>query len=121
MRDPAPRPSSWIGKAGASVFSVDGKIGGECKNLSKRNMANTPQTLLIPGSNLVHGFLESEEPLNIVGLDNLNDYYDSSLNEYRLGVILKKASEAKDYSCGVLYMDPIIPKWYFVSYNTVLL
>ena len=31
VRDPGPRPSSWIGKAGAGVFSVDGIIGGEWK------------------------------------------------------------------------------------------
>ena len=32
VRDPAPRPSSWIGRAGAGVFSVDGKFDGEWKN-----------------------------------------------------------------------------------------
>ena len=33
MRDPAPRPISWTGKAGAGVFSVDGKFSGEWKNI----------------------------------------------------------------------------------------
>lgn len=31
--NPAPRPISWTGKAGVGVFSVDGKVGGEWKNL----------------------------------------------------------------------------------------
>lgn len=43
------------------------------------------------GANLVLRLLESEEPLSIVGLDNLNNYYDPSLKEYRLGVISNKA------------------------------
>ena len=61
---------------------------------------NLPQTLLITGSagfigaNLVLRLLDSEEPLSIVGLDNLNDYYDPSLKEYRLGEIRKKAAAA---------------------------
>ena len=46
------------------------------------------------GSNLVLRLLDSEEPLSIVGLDNLNDYYDPSLKEYRLGEIRKKAARA---------------------------
>jgi len=46
------------------------------------------------GSNLVLRLLESEEPLNIVGLDNLNNYYDPSLKKYRLGEIQKKAAKA---------------------------
>ena len=28
---PRPKADSWIGKAGADVFSVDGKFGGELK------------------------------------------------------------------------------------------
>ena len=44
------------------------------------------------GSNLVLRLLESKEPLKIVGLDNLNDYYDPSLKEYRLSVISRKYS-----------------------------
>lgn len=36
------------------------------------------------GSNLVLELLKSEEAVNIIGIDNLNDYYDVSLKEYRL-------------------------------------
>ena len=44
------------------------------------------------GSNLVLRLLESKEPLKIVGLDNLNNYYDPTLKEYRLSVISSKFS-----------------------------
>ena len=36
------------------------------------------------GANLMLRLLESPEPLKLVGLDNLNDYYDPSLKEARL-------------------------------------
>ena len=63
------------------------------------HMSNRTQTILVTGSagfigsNLVLRLLDSEEPLNIMGLDNLNDYYDPSLKEYRLGKIQKKADK----------------------------
>lgn len=42
------------------------------------------------GANLVLRLLDSKEPLKIVGLDNLNNYYDPSLKEYRLRLIDEK-------------------------------
>ena len=36
------------------------------------------------GSNLVMELLSQECPIHIVGIDNLNDYYDVSIKEYRL-------------------------------------
>ena len=36
------------------------------------------------GSNLVMKLLSQECPIQIVGIDNLNDYYDVSIKEYRL-------------------------------------
>ncbi len=51
------------------------------------------QTILVTGaagfigSNLVLELLKSESPVQIVGIDNLNDYYDVSLKEYRLSQI----------------------------------
>ena len=79
------------------MFSVDGKVGGEWKNYIQVNhIPNKTQTILVTGSagfigsNLVLRLLESKEPLNIVGLDNLNDYYDPSLKEYRLRLIDEK-------------------------------
>ena len=55
------------------------------------------KTILVTGSagfigaNLVLRLLEGSEPLRIVGLDNLNDYYDPSLKDYRLGLIAARA------------------------------
>ena len=43
------------------------------------------------GTNLVLRLLDSSEPVKIVGMDNLNSYYDPSLKDYRLGVIADKA------------------------------
>ena len=43
------------------------------------------------GANLVLRLLENKEPMKIVGLDNLNSYYDPCLKEYRLELIANKA------------------------------
>jgi len=48
------------------------------------------------GSNLVMKLLDSLSPVNIIGIDNMNDYYDVSLKEYRL----KKIEELVDSSKG---------------------
>ena len=45
------------------------------------------------GSNLVMELLKTVEPVTIVGLDNMNDYYDVSIKEYRLEQINKLAAE----------------------------
>ena len=45
------------------------------------------------GSNLVMELLRTVEPVHIVGLDNMNDYYDVSIKEYRLAEIEKLAKE----------------------------
>ena len=44
------------------------------------------------GANLVLELLRTVEPVTIVGLDNMNDYYDVSLKEYRLREIEKEAA-----------------------------
>ena len=49
------------------------------------------------GANLVIRLLMSEEPVRIMGLDNLNDYYDPRLKEYRLQLIDKKAAEHPEH------------------------
>lgn len=36
------------------------------------------------GSNLVLELLRTQSPVNIIGIDNMNDYYDVSVKEYRL-------------------------------------
>ena len=45
------------------------------------------------GSNLVMELLRSVDNVTIIGLDNMNDYYDVSIKEYRLGEIEKLAAE----------------------------
>ena len=57
------------------------------------NLNLTGKTVLITGaagfigSNLVMELLRTVSPICIVGLDNLNDYYDVSIKEYRLSQI----------------------------------
>lgn len=45
------------------------------------------------GANLVRELLRSSDSLELVGVDNLNDYYDVSLKEQRLAEIEQNASE----------------------------
>ena len=44
------------------------------------------------GSNLVLKLLETQSPVNIVGIDNLNDYYDVSIKHWRLEQIQASAA-----------------------------
>ena len=43
------------------------------------------------GANLVMDLMKTDEPMLLIGLDNMNDYYDVSLKEYRLDEINKLA------------------------------
>ncbi|CYU98868.1 nucleotide sugar epimerase [Streptococcus suis] len=47
------------------------------------------------GSNLVIELLKGEESVHIIGLDNMNDYYDVSLKKYRIQNIVEAASNSK--------------------------
>ena len=57
------------------------------------------------GANLVMELLRTVQPVHIVGLDNMNDYYDVSIKEYRLAEIEKLAASCPD------------SKWTFVRGN----
>lgn len=57
------------------------------------------------GANLVLRLMETAEPITVVGLDNVNDYYDISLKEYRLSQIEEAARK-----------NPLA-KWHFVCGN----
>lgn len=47
------------------------------------------------GSNLVLELLRSDEAYHIIGLDNMNDYYDVSLKQYRLEQIEQQLTHSK--------------------------
>ena len=57
------------------------------------------------GANLIYSLLKTLEGATVVGLDNMNNYYDVSLKEYRLAEIDKLASEHPD------------SKWTFIKGN----
>ncbi len=75
------------------------------------NVSLTNQTILVTGAagfigaSLVTELLRREEAVTVVGLDNLNDYYDPALKEYRLGEIQAEAKKHPD------------SKWIFVKGN----
>lgn len=45
------------------------------------------------GANLVKELLHTVEPVTVIGLDNMNEYYDIALKEFRLAEIEKLAAE----------------------------
>lgn len=48
------------------------------------------------GSNLVLELLKTQSPIKIVGLDNVNDYYDVKIKEWRLEELKKCSAEHPD-------------------------
>ena len=61
-------------------------------SLSQKNILVTGAAGFI-GANLVTELMKTNEPMTLIGLDNMNDYYDVSLKEYRLEEIDKLAAE----------------------------
>lgn len=57
------------------------------------------------GANLVKKLLNEFSPQAVIGIDNMNDYYDVSLKEYRLNEIEQIATKSKD------------TKWSFIRGN----
>lgn len=55
------------------------------------------------GSNLVLELLRTQSPISIIGIDNMNDYYDVSIKDYRLREIEKTVAQHPD------------SKWIFVK------
>lgn len=45
------------------------------------------------GSNLVLELLKTQSPINIIGIDNMNDYYDVNIKKWRLSEIDKVVAE----------------------------
>lgn len=50
------------------------------------------------GSNLVLELIKTQSPINIIGIDNMNDYYDVSIKEWRLAQIEETAASHTDSS-----------------------
>lgn len=50
------------------------------------------------GSNLVMELLREVDPVHIIGIDNMNDYYDVSIKEYRLQQIEELAAQHPESS-----------------------
>ena len=71
----------------------------KAKNVDLKN-----KTILVTGaagfigSNLVLELLRTIEPVHIVGIDNMNDYYDVSIKEYRLQQIENEVQKRSDSS-----------------------
>lgn len=63
--------------------------------MKRQNVTLTGKTILITGaagfigSNLVMELLRRVSPVHIIGMDNMNDYYDVAIKEYRLEQIQK--------------------------------
>lgn len=57
------------------------------------------------GSYLVQELLETLSPVTMIGIDNINDYYDVSIKEYRLKEIEKKAAEHPESSWTFIKAD----------------
>ena len=61
------------------------------------------------GSSLVLELLKTQSPIRIIGLDNMNDYYDVSIKEWRLQEIEKCVSEHSN-STYIFYKDDLANK-----------
>lgn len=57
------------------------------------------------GANLVRELLDTVDKITVVGVDNMNDYYDVSIKDYRLSEIEKQTQQKSD------------SKWIFVKGN----
>ena len=57
------------------------------------------------GSYLAKDMLETISPVTVIGLDNMNDYYDVSIKEYRLQEIEKEAAKHLESSWIFLKAD----------------
>lgn len=57
------------------------------------------------GAYLVMDLLESVTPVTIIGIDNMNDYYDVTIKEYRLKKIEEKAKDHPEASWKLIKAD----------------
>lgn len=83
--------------------------------MKPQNVTLEGKTVLITGaagfigSNLVLELLRTTTPVTIVGIDNMNDYYDVSIKEYRLNKIEEEVKKHSG-SSWVFFKDSIANK-----------
>lgn len=72
--------------------------------MKEQNVQIMNKTILITGAigfigaNLVLKLLKKQSSVNIIGIDNMNDYYDVSIKKWRLSEIKKEAEHHPDSS-----------------------
>lgn len=72
--------------------------------MKQQNILLENKTILVTGaagfigSNLVMELIRMEKPMQIIGIDNMNDYYDVFIKEYRLSQIDAMATERENLS-----------------------
>ena len=72
--------------------------------MKPQNVSLEGKTILVTGaagfigSNLVLELLRTTTTIHIVGIDNMNDYYDVSIKEYRLTQIEKEVAKHNNSS-----------------------
>jgi nucleoside-diphosphate-sugar epimerase len=77
------------------MMQYKGKIFMQPISLEQKTTVITGAAGFI-GSNLVLELLKTQSSVNIIGVDNMNDYYDVSIKEWRLSEIQKCAEEHLD-------------------------
>lgn len=79
--------------------------------MKEKNVELKNKTVLVTGSagfigsNLVLELLKTQSPIKIVGIDNMNDYYDVSIKEWRLTEIEKEAAKHPESSYNFVRGD----------------
>lgn len=79
--------------------------------MKEKNVELKNKTVLVTGSagfigsNLVLELLKTQSPIKIVGIDNMNDYYDVSIKEWRLSEIEKEAAVHSESSYNFVRGD----------------
>ena len=56
------------------------------------------------GANLAVSLLRTVDNIQIIGIDNLNDYYDVSLKEYRLKQIISEAGKTSGTFLSLIHI-----------------
>ena len=89
---------------------------GKGNIMKEKNVSLENKVILVTGaagfigSNLVMELLREVHPVHIVGIDNMNDYYDVSIKEYRLNQIEElvgyTASIREKFHCDNIIFSP---------------